>query len=67
MKPAISYDDENLPKQKINQFDFFDDTDYDDCINITETNKLKSLKKGYYYIKNCLIITLKTVHQKTIL
>ena len=41
----ISYDDENLPKQKINQFDFFDDTDYDDCMNITETNKLKPLKR----------------------
>ena len=28
-----------LHKQRVNQIGFFDDTDYDDCINNTETNK----------------------------
>ena len=38
------------PKQKINQVDFFDDTDYDDWINNTETNKQNNSSQT---VKNC--------------
>ena len=53
--PDISNDDnfekaKTLPKQKINQTDFFDDSDYDDCINNTETNKQNNNNQT---VKNC--------------
>ena len=39
-----------LTKQKIYQIDLFDDTDYDDCLNNTETNKQNNNTQTIY---NC--------------